>query len=193
MGWGTGDHAGWPDEKRADGTWSGPAQRSGEPDAIAYRATCSCGWHADREHAIPGRWSNILRDARGVPFGPAWETWLEAFGVVESACHEDWSAEHFEPMLGYEPHQRLVLGQVDGRPCHLLDGLPVHAGASLQLLAADGHWLAMRYEWTSEGRPPTAHVALGVPAEARRQGVLEVVELSLAPRAILRWPPPEKA
>jgi hypothetical protein len=177
------------DEQRADGTWSGPARGRGDPDVIAYRAACSCGWHADREHAVPGSWPNILRDDRGVPHGPAWDAWRDAFAVVESACHEDWNAGHFEPLLGYEPHQHLVLAHDDRGPCHVLDGLPVHAGAGLQLLAADGHWLAIRYEWTGDERQPTAHMALGAPPEARRQEFLPTVEFSLPPRAILRRPP----
>ena len=33
MGWGTDEHEGFADEKRADGSWSGGTTRSGDSDA----------------------------------------------------------------------------------------------------------------------------------------------------------------
>ena len=92
-------------------------------------------------------------------------------------------------MLGYEPHQHLILGRSDGRQRHYLDGRPVHAGAALQLLLADGHWLPVRYEWSWDDTPPRAYATLGAPAEAARQDLHPLVEFTLPPRAILRWPP----
>ena len=190
MGWGTGEHEGYADEKRSDGSWSGPSHRGGDPDAIAYQAVCSCGWRSEREHSVPPRPLDVPRDELGHAHGPAWEAWIEALEAANDACMDDWHAEHFDPMLGYEPHQHLVLGRSDGGPRHFLNGLPVNAGASLQLLLGDGHWLAIRYEWSWDDRPPRAYAALGAPAEAERQGLHPLAEFSLDPRAILRWPPP---
>ena len=190
MGWGTGEHEGWSDEKRADGTWSGPTHRGDDPPAVARRAQCSCGWHAEREHPVPDRPVDVEHDERGLPHGPAYDTWIKALEDADEKCWQDWDAEHFQPLLGYEPHQHLVLGRSEGGQRHFLDGLPVHAGASLQLLLADGNWLTVRYEWSwDDDRLPTAHAALGAPPEAQRQELHPIVEFTLPPRAILRWPP----
>jgi hypothetical protein len=66
MGWGTSEHEGYSDEKRADGTWSGPSHRSSDPPPVAYRAQCSCGWHSDREHQVPTRPAARCRGPPGV-------------------------------------------------------------------------------------------------------------------------------
>ena len=190
MGWGSGEHEGYSDEKRADGSWSGPTHRSSDPPTVAYRAQCSCGWHCEREHPIPPRPTDMPLDDRSLPYGPAYDAWLAALEAAESACWEDWNAEHFQPMLGYEPHQHLILGRSDGGQRHYLDGRPVHAGDVLQLLLADDHWLPVRYEWSWDDKPPRAYAALGAPAQAARQDQQPLIEFSLPPRAILRWPPP---
>lgn len=188
MGWGTAEHEGYAEEKRPDGRWSRGTRHGGDPDAVASRAACSCGWRSEREHAVAPRPTEVPRDEQGLPNGPAWEAWVAALEAVEEACREDWNAEHFEPMLGYEPHQHLVLGRDDGGRRYFLDGRPVHAGAELDLLLADGHWLRVRFEWSWHDARSTAHVALGAPPEAQRQGVQPTVAFELAPRAVLRWP-----
>jgi hypothetical protein len=107
---------------------------------------------------------------------------------------EGWSAEHYQPMLGYEPHTQLILGRTEGGPRHFLDGRAMHAGAPLELILGDGDWLAIRYEWSWQpDTPPTAHVALGVPGGARELAAAPMVSFALPPRAILRWPPRERA
>ncbi len=189
MGWGTGEHEGYNDEKRADGSWSGPTHRGGDPDAIAYQAVCSCGWRSEREHRVPPRPAGMSRDERGLSPRPAYDAWIEALEHADNACYEDWNAEHFQPLLGYEPHQHLVLGRDDGGQRHFLDGRPVHAGAMLELLLGDGHWLPVRYEWSwSHDAPPTAHAALGGPDGAVRHDVTPAVSFELPPRAVVRWP-----
>ena len=129
---------------------------------------------------------------RGIRHGPAWDEWIATLEAASDACHDDWTAEHFEPKLGYEPHQQLLLARDDGGPRHLLDGRPVHAGAVLELLAHDGRWLSVRYEWAWDDSPPTAHLALGAPPQALRQGLEPVVSFALPSRAVLRWPPDRK-
>lgn len=189
MGWGTDEHEGYADEKRADGSWSGSAHRGTDPDAVAYQAVCSCGWRSQREHPVPTRPVIVLRDERGLPYGPAYDVWIEALENAANACHEDWNAEHFEPMLGYEPHQHLILASDDGGQRHYLSGRPVHAGSQLELLSADGQWLAIRYEWSFDhARPPTGYLELGAPEGATRQDVVPLISFELPPRAILRWP-----
>lgn len=189
MGWGTEDHEGYADERRPDGSWSGGTTRRGDPDAVAYQAACSCGWRSEREHPVPPRPADMPRDERGIPHGPAYDAWISALQAADDACYEDWNAEHFQPMLGYEPHQHLVLGRTEGGRRHFLDGRAVHAGDVLELLAGDGHWLAIRYEWSwDHDTPPTAHTTLGAPPEAERQGLQPTVSFELPPRAILRWP-----
>ena len=189
MSWGTGDHEGYADEKRADGTWSGPSHRSSDPPAVAYRAQCSCGWHSDREHPVPPRPADVPRNELGHAHGPAYDAWIAALEAADEACWNDWDAEHFQAMLGYEPHQHLVLGRSDGGPRHFLNGLPVHAGDGLQLLLAGGTWLPIRYEWGWDDKPPRAYAALGAPPEAVRQDQAPLIEFALPPRAILRWAP----
>ena len=106
------------------------------------------------------------------------------------ACWDDWRAEHFDPLLGYEPHTQLIEASDAGGRRHFLDGRPVHAGMTLELLLPGGHWLAGRYEWSYvAGELPTLHVELGGPAEAERQGEVPAVSFPLPPRAVLRWPP----
>jgi hypothetical protein len=190
MGWGTSEHEGFADEGRADGSWSGGASRWGEPDAVAYQAVCSCGWRSEREHPVPLRPADVPCDARGHSHGPASEAWLAALEAASDACWADWRIEHFDPLLGYEPHTQLIEAADPGGRRHFLDGRPVHAGTTLELLLAGGQWLRGRSEWSyAAGQSPTFHVALGGPAGAERQGELPVVSFRLPPRAVLRWPP----
>lgn len=95
----------------------------------------------------------------------------------------------FDPLLGYEPHTQLIEASDAGGRRHFLDGRPVHAGTTLELLMPDGHWLSGRYEWNFvAGEAPTLDLALGGPAEAQRQGEVPVVSFPLPARAVLRWP-----
>jgi hypothetical protein len=92
-------------------------------------------------------------------------------------------------MLGYEPGSQLILGRSDGGPRHFLNGHPVHAGSSLELLLDDGTWLPIRYEWTWDpAKEPTAYAALAVPAPAKKIIDPSLVQFTLPPGAILRWP-----
>jgi len=130
-------------------------------------------------------------DERGVPYGPEYEHWIAAREAVDDRCWEDWNAEHYEPLLGYEPHTQLILGRSEGGQRHYLDGRPVHAGDTLELLLDDGCWLRVRYEWSWQPDvAPTAHIALGLPASARKQLSIDppTTSFALPPRAILRWP-----
>ena len=47
-------------------------------------------------------------------------------------------AEHFEPLLGYEPPTQWMLCRIEGGP-RFLEARPVHATATLELLLDDGH------------------------------------------------------
>jgi len=190
VGWGTAEHESFADEKRPDGLWpGGTSRRPGDPEAIAYQAACSCGWRSEREHPLPTRPTDVPRDEQGSSYGPAWDGWIAALEAAGDACWEDWRAEHFDPLLGYEPHTQLIEAADAGGRRHFLDGRPVHAGTTLELLLADGHWMTGRYEWSfAAGEPPTLHVMLGGPAEAERQGELPVVSFTVPPRAVLRWP-----
>lgn len=189
MGWGTDEHEGFADERRPDGSWSGGTTRSGDPDAVAYQAVCSCGWRSEREHPVPPRPAEVPRDERGHACGPAWEAWIAALEAANDACWEAWRAEHFDPLLGYEPHTQLIEAADGGGRRHFLDGRPVHAGAALELLLADGHWLRGRYEWSyAAGQAPTLHIALGGPDEAQRQDATPAVSFALPARTVLRWP-----
>ena len=189
MGWGTAEHEGFADEKRPDGSWSGGTTRSGDPDAVAYQAACSCGWRSEREHPVPPRPDGVPRNEQGLPHGPEWDTWIASLEAASDACWEDWRAEHFDPLLGYEPHTQLIEATDRGGRRHFLDGRPVHAGMMLELLLPDGGWLQGRYEWSYvAGQRPTFHVTLGGPAEAERQGELPGVSFELPARAVLRWP-----
>lgn len=188
MGWGTSEHEGYADAKRADGSWSGPTRRADDPDAVAYQAVCSCGWRSQREHPVPPPPADAPRDERGIRHGSAWDAWIVALEAANAACWNDWDAEHFGSLLDYEPHQHLVLARDAGGRRHFLDGRPVHAGTVLELLLADGRWLRVRYEWSWNDEPPTAHFALGAPAEAQRQEVAPVASLQLPSGAVLRWP-----
>ena len=106
---------------------------------------------------VPPRPQDMPRDERGLAHGPVYDAWIAALEAADEACHEDWDAEHFQPMLGYEPHQHLVLGRSEGGQRHFSTAWPVHAGDSLGLLCADGHWLRVRYEWSwDHDRAPTA-------------------------------------
>ena len=164
MGWGQEPHEGWADEKLPDGSWLGPTRRGGDPDPVAYQAVCGCGWRSEREHSLPPRPADLPRDERGLPYGPEYEAWIAALEASENACWEDWDAEHYQSLLGYEPHTQLILGRTEGGLRHFLDGRPVHAGGMLELLLDDGRWIRVRYEWSWQPEVrPTANVALGVP------------------------------
>jgi hypothetical protein len=189
MGWGHEPHEGWADEKLPDGSWLGPTRRGGDPDPVARQAVCGCGWRSERERAVPPRPAELPRDERGLPYGPEYDAWIASLEAAEEACWEDWNAEHYQALLGYEPHTQLILGRTEGGARHFLDGRPVHAGATLERLLDDGHWLQVRYEWSWQpDTSPTAHVALGVPAGARELVDPPAVSFELPPRAILRWP-----
>ena len=190
MGWGNEPHEGWADERLPDGSWLGPTRRGGDPPAVAYQATCSCGWRSEREHPVPPRPDNLPRDERGIPYGAEYDTWIAALEAAGDACWEDWNAEHFAPLLGYEPHTQLILGRTDGGARHFLAGRAVHAGDTLQLQVAGGDWLPIRYEWSWDpDTPPTGHLALGVPAGAEQLQDTPVASFDLPATAILRWPP----
>ena len=87
-----------------------------------------------------------------------------------------------------------------GGPRHYLEDRPVHAGDTLSLLLEHGRWVEGRYEWTfKEADPPMFMLALGELPERTReqleaeeeQGIYRrppLVELTLPPRAVLRWP-----
>lgn len=189
MGWGQEPHEGYHDEKCPDGRWSGPTHRGGDPDAVAFQAVCSCGWRSEREHRVSPRPTDAPKDERGLTYGPSWEAWLAEIETAERQCWEDWDAEHFQPLLGYEPHSQLILAHTDGGARHFLDGRLVHAGAQLELLLDDGHWLPVSYEWSWQAEEaPTASIALGLPRAAREVTEPPVTALKLPPRAILRWP-----
>jgi hypothetical protein len=140
---------------------------------------------------VPPRPADLPHDERGLPYGSEYDAWIAALEAAEEACWEDWNAEHYQPLLGYEPHTQLILGRTEGGPRHFLDGRHVHAGATPELLLGDGHWLRIRYEWSwGADELPRGYAALGVPARA--QGVTDapLVSFELPARAILRWPAP---
>ena len=167
----------------------GATSRGGDPDPVAYQAVCGCGWRSDREHPVPPRPTVVETDAQGRPCGAKWDAWWAAREAAEDRCWEDWTAEHFEPLLGYEPHTQLILARTDGGQRHFLDGRPVHAGARLELLLDDGRWVSVRYEWSWQpDEPPRAYLALGVPTPARAITDAPVVSFALPAPAILRWP-----
>ena len=179
MGWGDPPHEGYPDERRADGSFSGPTHRSGDPDAVAYVAACTCGWRCDREHPVPPRPQDEAQRS----------AWVAALEAADDACWRDWHDEHYTPLLGYDPSTALIEGRDEGGLRHFLNGRAVLAGAGLELLLADGHWVPVRYEWDFEsGKPPRAYLLLGGPEQALRHDATPVVEFALAPRAVLRWP-----
>jgi hypothetical protein len=130
------------------------------------------------------------RDERGIPHGHEWEEWTTELGRIEDLCWDEWGVEHYEPLLGYEPHTQLILANSAGGRRHFLDGQPVHAGDRLEVQLPDGSWLPVRYEWSWDPkRPATAHFGLSVPAQAREIEPGPVVSFEIPPRAILRWPP----
>ena len=149
---------------------------------------CGCGWRSEREHPLPSRPANIPRDNRGVPYGPEYDAWIAAREAADNARREDWNAEHYQALLGDEPHTQLILGRSDGGPRHYLGGKPGHAGGTLELLTGSGDWLPVRYEWDwNVDHGPRAYFNLGLPAPAR--GVTEPPDVSVAlpSTAILRW------
>jgi hypothetical protein len=177
MGWGSEPHEGFHDDRGANGTWTGGTS-SGPADALVAKQTvCSCGWRSERVHEIGS--------CPELP-GPALEAWYER---ASDDCYEDWRAEHYEPILGYEPHTMMIEGESPGGRRHFLDGRPVHAGTTLDLLLPDGHWQRVRYEWSfTRETPPRAYLQLGGPAAAERLDAAPQVSFELPPRAVLRWP-----
>jgi len=161
MGWGTGEHEGYADQKRPDGRWSGATHRGEDPDAVAYQAVCTCGWRSEREHPVPPRPANAARDERHVSHGPAWEAWIRELDKRQDACWEDWNAEHFEPLLGYEPHQQLILAEDDGGRRHFLDGRPSTPAPRSNCSAptGTGSRSATSGHGTSNPPPPTSRSA----------------------------------
>jgi len=181
MGWGTNEHEGIADGKRADGTWTDGTWRGSHGDydrPVAVQATCSCGWRSEQLHAI-GLCSTD---------SAAREPWWARSGQAEERCYDDWRAEHYDPLLGYEPHSQLILARDSGGERHFLNGRPVHAGSALELKLQET-WVKVIYEssWSS-GLTATASLLLGGPAEAERQGDTPLVSFALPPRAVLRWP-----
>jgi hypothetical protein len=85
-------------------------------------------------------------DEHGVPVGPAYDEWIAQRETADEACWQDWDAEHFQPLLGYEPDTQLILATDEGGQRHYLNGRRVHPGAGLELLLDDGRWVAIRYE-----------------------------------------------
>lgn len=147
MGWGTDGHEGVAVEVLADGV-----ERSGrhnddprrDDEPVAQRAVCSCGWRSGRLHPLPPRPSDsYVSPPELTP--AAWEEFFRAAEAVEDACCQGWRLEHFDPLLGFEPHTQLIEAADAGGRRHFLDGRPVHAGAVLELLLRDGRWLAGRY------------------------------------------------
>jgi hypothetical protein len=69
---------------------------------------------------------------------PAWEAWTAALEAGNDACWDGWRAEHVHPLLGYEPHTQLIEASDRGGRRHSLDGRPVHAGTTFELLLPDG-------------------------------------------------------
>jgi hypothetical protein len=131
---------------RSGPTGRGRATRSGDPDAIAYQAVCSCGWRSQREHPVPPRPPDEPRDDHGLPHGPEWDAWTATLEAASDTCYQEWRGERFDPLLGYEPHTQLIEASDAGGRRHFLDGRPVHAGMTLELLLPDGQWLRGRYE-----------------------------------------------
>jgi hypothetical protein len=180
MGWGNEPHEGFDDARRADGTWTGGTSRGPADAPVAKQAVCSCGWRSERVHEIGPR--------SELP-GPAREAWFELAELAGEQCHEDWLAEHYEPLLGYEPHTMLIEGESPGGRRHFLDGRPVHAGTGLDLLLPDGRWQRVRYKWGfASEQTPRVYMQLGGPAAAERLDAAPQVSFDLRPRAVLRWP-----
>jgi hypothetical protein len=179
MGWGELPHEGLADGRRADGSWNHGTTRGPADAATASQAICSCGWRSERVHEI---------GVRPADAGPELEAWFERAGEADDACWEDWRAEHYEPLLGYEPHTMLIAGESPGGRRHFLDGRPVHAGSALDLLLPGGRWQRVRYEWGFGKKPPTAWLQLGGPPGAEQLDAAPQVSFELPPRAVLRWP-----
>jgi hypothetical protein len=189
LGWGQEPHEGWADRKFADGTWRGPTTHGSEPDPVAVRAACSCGWHSEREHKLPQRPEEHQAVGGSGRSEVARQTWLENLSAADDACWEDWRTEHYSPLLGYEPDTLLILGRTEGGLRHFLNGEPVHAGARLELQLDGGNWLPVRYEWSfSETTPPMAYVALALPEPAQGIAGPPLIQFALPTDAILRWP-----
>jgi hypothetical protein len=75
---------------------------------------------------------------------------------------------------------KLTPVQEEGGVRHYLNGEPVHAGDSLELLGEDGTWQRGRYEWNwRRADEPSFHCRLNDGSEA---------SLTLLPAATLRWP-----
>jgi hypothetical protein len=126
-----------------------------------------------RRHSDP---TDAPRDERGFPHGPAWDAWIAELEAANDACWDDWRVGHFDPLLGYEPHTQLIEAADAGGRRHYLDGRPVHAGTTLELLLPDGDWLTGHYEWGYvAGEAPTLHVALGGPRELSARARCRVV------------------
>ncbi len=189
MGWGNLPHEGSADRKAPDGRWLGLTTRSGDFEEVARQAVCECGWRSPYEHLVPPRPRDVERDERGIPHGAVWDAWIAEVEAAEGVCYEDWRMGHYEPLLGYEPETQLVLARTEGGPRHFLAGLPVPAGATLELLLDDGDWVSIRYEWSwRRDELPQAYIALGVPNGARAFGERPAVSFELPSTAILRWP-----
>lgn len=201
MGWGQEPHEGYHDEKWPDGRWSGPTHRGGDPDAVAFQAVCSCGWRSEREHRVSPRPADAPKDERGLTYGPSWDAWLAEIETAEQQCWEDWNAEHFQPLLGYEPHSQLILAHTDGGARHFSTDARHTRGPSSNCCSTT----ATGYRSATSGagrptrpRPPRSRSGCrGLPEKSPSRTVDWLVndvssagrgQLKLPPRAILRWP-----
>jgi hypothetical protein len=187
MGWGEEPHEGWAYEKLPDGRWLGPTRCGGDPDPVAAHAVCGCGWRSEREHPLPPRPANTPRDYCGLRYGPEYDAPIVGREAADDAC-EDCNAEHYEALLGHEPHMQLIRGCRDGGPRRYLDGKPVHPSGTLELLTDSEDWLPVRYEWDCKvEQAQQAYFNLGLPAPARGVTELPDVSVALPSTVILGW------
>jgi hypothetical protein len=105
---------------------AGPTRSSRTGGGSVRRGAVVTRIGPQREHPVPPR-PDSPRDERGIPYGPEYDAWIAARETADTACWEDWNAEHYEPLLGYEPHTQLILARTEGGRRHFLDGRPVHA------------------------------------------------------------------
>jgi hypothetical protein len=188
MGWGQEPYEGWADKKLPDGAGSGRHAVAAILIPLRLRRCAAVGGVLSA--SIGSRPARPISRATTVAcrMAPECDAWIAAREAADNACWEDWNAEHCQALLGHEPHTQLILGRSDGGPRHYLDGKPVHAGDTLELLTDSEDWLPVRYEWDwNVEHAPRAYFNLGLPAPAR--GVTEPPDVSVAlpSTAILRW------
>lgn len=180
MGWGNEPHEGFGEQQRDTGEWTLGTWRGGWGAPVAERAACSCGWRGDTVYA--------LEPSPGLD-SPQWPEYEAQVDRRDELIYAEWRAEHYGPILGYDPADLLILGRDGVGQRHFLAGRPVAAGTGLELLLPDGRWQPIAYEWSwGQDKPPTASLVLGGPDPAERHGDLPVVSFALPPSAVLRWP-----